>query len=307
MRDSFMRALAQAAEADPSVILLTGDLGFGVLNDYRERFPDQFMNLGVAEQNLASVAAGLALTGHRVFTYSIANFPTLRCLEQLRNDVCYHQAAVTVVAVGGGMAYGALGPSHFATEDLAILRALPGMAVVAPGDPVEVEALVPQILQRGGPAYLRLGRAGEPAVHGDRVEIRLGRPVRVREGDQACLLSTGGMLSVTMSTASILSEVHGVECDVVSVHTLSPLDEDALLELVAGHDVVFCCEEHSIVGGLGGLVSEQLAGLSAHPRVVRFGLKPAFPEGIGSQEYLRMLNGLDEEALVDRVLTEISR
>src|SRR5256885_1033596 len=152
----------EAACANPRVVLLTGDLGFAVLDEFRANCPRQFYNVGVAEQNLAGVAAGLALSGHIVFTYSIGNFPTLRCLEQVRNDICYHQADVKIVTVGGGLAYGSLGMSHFATEDLAILRALPELTVVAPGDPTEVEQLVPQIVARPGPVYLRLGPGGRP-------------------------------------------------------------------------------------------------------------------------------------------------
>jgi transketolase len=307
MRDAFVKSLSRAAEADPSVILLTGDLGFGVLNDYQDRFPDQFMNLGVAEQNMASVAAGLAMTGHKVFTYSIGNFPTLRCLEQIRNDICYHEVPVTVVTVGGGMAYGALGPSHFATEDLAILRALPGMAVVAPGDPVEVEALLPQLLDRGKPAYLRLGRAGEPIVHSADPGIRLGRPTVARKGGDICVLTTGGMLPVAMEACEALSARNGVECAVVSVHTLSPVDASELLRLVEGYGAVVCCEEHSITGGLSGLVAEHLAQQGTHARLVRFGLPSGFPKGIGSQEYLRRVNGLDPASLAERILEELAR
>ena len=144
MRDTFIRVLLEIARENPRVILMTGDLGFKVLDEFRAECPRQFYNVGVAEQNLTGVAAGLALSGHVVFTYSIGNFPTLRCLEQVRNDVCYHNADVKIVTVGGGMAYGSLGFSHFATEDLAILRALPGMTVVAPGDPVEVENSCPK-------------------------------------------------------------------------------------------------------------------------------------------------------------------
>src|ERR1700754_2795819 len=164
MRDSFVRALTELAGEDPRVLLVNGDLGFGVLTDFIERFPDNYVNAGVAEQNMTAIACGAALTGARSYTYSIGNFPTLRCLEQLRNDVCYHQADVTVVAVGGGFSYGQLGMSHFATEDLAILRALPGMTVVAPSDPWQAYQLARQLHARGGPAYLRLdkGKAGLP-------------------------------------------------------------------------------------------------------------------------------------------------
>ena len=304
MREAFVRALTRAAEADPSVVLLTADLGFGVLNDYRERFPEQFINLGVAEQNLASVATGLAMTGHRIFTYSIGNFASLRCLEQIRNDVCYHEVPVTTVAVGGGMPYGVLGPSHFATEDLAILRALPSMAVLAPGDPYEVEALVPQILARGKPAYLRLGRGGDPRAHENGREIHLGRPALLREGEGVCLLTTGGMLAIALQAAGVLEGEHGLAPTVASVHTLAPVDEGARLEITDGPALVFCCEEHSVRGGLGGMVAEVLAAQPSHGRVIRFGLPPSFPDGIGSQQYLQAVNGLDAAALIERILSE---
>ncbi|MGH9680291.1 MAG: transketolase, partial [Candidatus Acidiferrales bacterium] len=140
MRSAFFRALTALAEQDERICLIVGDLGFGVVETFAERFPSRFLNAGVAEQNMTGIAAGMALSGKIVFTYSIANFPILRCLEQVRNDVCYHNADVKIVAVGGGLAYGALGPTHHATEDLAILRSLPRMAVVAPGDPAEAEA-----------------------------------------------------------------------------------------------------------------------------------------------------------------------
>src|SRR5712691_10038528 len=165
MRPAFFRALPELAAADERVNLVVGDLGFGVVEPFVERFPARFFNAGVAEQNMTGIAAGLALSGKTVFTYSIANFPTLRCLEQIRNDVCYHNANVKVVAVGGGFAYGALGMTHHATEDLAIMRALPGMVVVAPGDPLETELATRAIVSHSGPCYLRLGRAGEPKVH----------------------------------------------------------------------------------------------------------------------------------------------
>ncbi len=300
MRTAFIETLERLAEADSRIVLMTGDLGFGVLNDYRERFPDQFYNVGVAEQNMAGVAAGLAMTGHVVFTYSIANFPILRCLEQVRNDICYHEANVKIVSVGGGMAYGALGPSHHATEDLAICRALPGLAVVAPADPVEVEKLVPQIASTPGPAYLRLGRAGELRIHAEDAEIELGQPTVVREGEDVLLLSAGGILAEVVRAADELSE-EGISAAVISVHSLAPLDSDSLCERAARFPVVITCEEHTVVGGLGGAVSEILmeAGIRAVFR--RFGLRNRFPEGVGSHEYLRQANGIDADSLSDLV------
>src|SRR2546427_13117639 len=174
MRAAFFRTVLALAERDERVMLVVGDLGFGVVEPFASRFPARFLNVGVAEQNMTGIAAGLALSGKIVFTYSIANFATLRCLEQIRNDVCYHNANVKVVAVGGGLAYGALGSTHHATEDLAILRALPGLVVIAPGDPVEAELATHAVVEYQGPCYLRLGKAGEPIVHPARPKFRLG-------------------------------------------------------------------------------------------------------------------------------------
>lgn len=299
MRTAFIAALEELAAADPSVVLMTGDLGFGVLDDYRERFPDQFYNVGVAEQNLSGIAAGLALTGHTVFTYSIGNFPTLRCLEQVRNDVCYHRAEVKIVTVGGGMAYGSLGPSHFATEDLAILRALPEIAVVAPGDPVEAAKLTPQVAAREGPVYLRLGRRGEPDVHDADAEIVLGRPAEVRPGDDVLLLSAGGMLPVAAEAAERLSREDGLEAAVASVHTLDPLDAGWIADRAAGYPAVVTCEEHVLHGGLGGAVAEVLAEAGIGARLRRIGLDGRFAEGVGSQEHMRRTNGLDARAVAE--------
>src|SRR6266516_1547959 len=290
----------KAACENPRIVLLTGDLGFAVLDEFRAKCPTQFYNVGVAEQNLAGVATGLALSGHVVFTYSIGNFPTLRCLEQLRNDVCYHRADVKVVTVGGGLAYGALGVSHFATEDLAIVRALPEMTVVAPGDPVEVEQLVPQIVARSGPVYLRLGRAGEKPVHDPGADVVLGRPTRARAGTDVLLLTVGGMLPVGLEAARLL-EGDGLDAEVVSVHTLKPLDATGIGALAARFPVVVTCEEHGALGGLGGAVAEVLLEAGIAPTFRRFALPPGFPTGVGSQEYLRAANGLDAPALRELV------
>lgn len=178
-------------------MLLVGDLGFGVVTEFAKRFPGQFVNVGVAEQNMAGIATGLALSGKIVFTYSIANFPILRCLEQLRNDVCYHKANVVSVSVGCGFSYGALGMTHHGTEDIAIMRSLPYMTTIAPGDPVETKAATAEAAKGIGPVYLRLGRAGEPIVHGADVQWELGKAIRVREGKDVTLISTGAMLKTT--------------------------------------------------------------------------------------------------------------
>jgi transketolase len=297
MRTAFFNALMEQAERDERIFLVVGDLGFGVVEPFARRFPRRFVNVGVAEQNMSGVAAGLALSGKIVFTYSIGNFPTLRCLEQIRNDICYHRANVKIVTVGGGFSYGALGMSHHATEDLAIMRALPEIVVVAPGDPVEAARATAAVAAHPGPAYLRLGRAGEPTVHQGPIEFSLGKAVTVRSGSDLTLISTGAMLPVAMEVAGELSE----RVRVLSMHTIKPLDVDAVLRAARETGAIFTLEEHSITGGLGGAVAEVLAE-SGELRIPfkRIGLPPIFSSHVGTQEYLRARYGM---AVVDIVKT----
>ena len=231
MRDAFTRVLMREAEKDPRLTLVTGDLGFGVLKPFWETYPGQFINAGIAEQSMTGMAAGLALTGRTVLTYSIGNFPTLRCTEQIRNDCAYHQANVKVVCVGGGFVYGSLGMSHHATEDMAVLRALPGVTVFTPGDPAEVEAVVPVMLCTPGTCYLRLGRGGEPLLHDKPIEgWTLPRALTLREGTDVALLSAGGILTQTVGAAKLLAE-QGVSAEVVSFPCIKPIDREKLAEL----------------------------------------------------------------------------
>ena len=206
MRTAFFEALLELAKEDERIILMIGEVGFGVTRSFAKELPHQFINAGVAEQNMTAMATGMALSGKIVLTYSIANFPTLRCLEQVRNDVCYHNANVKIVVVGGGMVYGSLGISHHATEDLAVMRAMPNMIVVAPGDPVESELATRALVEREGPAYLRLGRAGEPIVHTSEPAFQLGKAITVRQGNDITLISTGGQLYDTVKAAEALAE-----------------------------------------------------------------------------------------------------
>ena len=298
MREAFFESLVRLAAEDERIYLLVGDLGFGVADEFRRRFPGRFLNAGVAEQNMTGVAAGLALAGKIVFTYSIANFPTLRCLEQIRNDVCAHNANVKIVAVGGGLAYGALGPSHHATEDLAILRALPNMVVVAPGDPQEAAQATAAIARHPGPCYLRLGRAGEPAVH-DTVAFILGRAARVRRGLHLSLIATGTMLAIADQVSRRL-ERDGVGAGLWSMHTLKPLDVDAVREAAAA-GLLFTLEEHSVIGGLGSAVAEVLCEQGYSGVFRRIALPDAFAPAAGSAAYLRRRNGLDADTVLERV------
>ena len=304
MRDAFVRALGELAGEDPRVILVNGDLGFGVLTDFIERYPGQYVNAGVAEQNMTAIACGMAMTGARAYTYSIGNFPTLRCLEQLRNDVCYHHADVTVVAVGGGFSYGQLGVSHFATEDLAIMRALPGMTVVAPSDPWQAYELTRQLHVRGGPAYLRIdkGLAGLP-----RGEVVLGKARQVRDGDDAVVFAAGGILSEAVAASDALRR-EGLGVRIVDVHTIKPLDVDSISASIRACGHVVTLEEHVIAGGLGGAIAESCLEAGVEFRSFRrLGLHDEYPAVVGDQAFLRERYGLSAAYVASAVRDAVEK
>ena len=297
MRTAFIRTLTELAEIDHRINLVVGDLGFGIVEPFAERYPNQFLNVGVAEQNMTGVAAGMALCGKVVFTYSIGNFPTLRCIEQIRNDVCYHSADVKIVSVGGGLGYGPLGMTHHNTEDIAMMRVLPRMTVVAPGDPVEAELATRAAAELPGPCYLRLGKSGEPTVHKPGVDFRLGKAIAVREGADICLIATGSLLHNAVSVAERLSR-EGVQARVLSMHTIKPLDSEAVLAAARETSAIVTLEEHSVMGGLGSAVAETLAECDdAKVPFRRLGLPSAFASRAGSQDYLRALYSLSVDGI----------
>jgi transketolase len=307
MRSAFARTLVSLAEQDPNLFLITGDLGFGVLNDFQKRFPDRFINAGVAEQNMTGLAAGMAFEGKTVFTYSIGNFSTLRCLEQIRNDAAYHNLNVNIVCIGGGYTYGSLGFSHHATEDLAILRALPHIAVISPGDPQEAEWATRALHRTPGTGYLRLGRGGEPNIHASPLALELGRAIGIRETGEIAMLATGAILQNAVEACDILSR-NGLVSALYSVPTLHPLDEALIERLGAQCSAIITVEEHSIRGGLGTAVAEVLAELrGVRARLIRLGLDTDRPTTTGDQAYLRQLQGLAPEQIAETVLARCRR
>jgi len=298
MRSTFVRTLVDMASRDEKINLVVGDLGFGVVEPFAEAYPERFLNAGVAEQNMTGIAAGMALCGKTVFTYSIANFPTLRCLEQIRNDICYHNVSVKIVSVGGGLGYGSLGVSHHATEDIAVMRALPNMTVVSPCDPVEVELATRALAAQPGPGYLRLGRSGEPTIHREDISFTIGKAITVRDGEDVCFITTGGLLPNVMRTAELLSD-QGIEVRVLSMHTIKPLDEDPILAAARETHAIFSVEEHSILGGLGSAVAEVLAeSTGARVPFKRLGLPPTFTCQVGSHDYLLAKYSLSPEGIL---------
>ena len=291
MRTAFVESLLGVARERDDVLLVTADLGFSVLERFRDALPGQFVNVGVAEQNMIGVAAGLADVGKTVFAYSIANFPTLRCLEQIRNDVCQHGYPVRIVAVGGGLTYASQGYTHHGVEDIGVMRALPGMTVIAPGDPLEAACATRALCDLPGPAYLRLGKAGEPRVHGEAVDFRIGKALEVVAGSDLTLISTGGMLVHAMEAAEEL-RADGVSARVLSMHTVKPLDEDAVRRALTETAAVITVEEHNVGSGLGAAVALVVAAHDGvRARFRSFGLPDQLYSRVGDRDYMCEMMG----------------
>lgn len=302
MRDTFVKTLIELAKKDKNIELVTGDLGFGVLKPYWEQLPEQFINAGIAEQNMTTMAAGMALEGKTVFTYSIGNFPTIRCLEQIRNDCAYHNANVKIVCVGGGFVYGSLGMSHHATEDLALLRALPGVVVMAPGDLVEAECATKAIAEYPGTCYLRLGRGGEKRIH-DKIEnFQIGKAIKINDGEKVALFSAGAIFDEVQEACKLLNE-EGINPALYTFPTIKPIDKDVIEKYASEFDYVVTVEEHNIVGGFGGAVSEVMAEMkNKKAQLIRIGLNDIYSSIVGSQKYLRDQYGMSAKKIVQRVM-----
>jgi transketolase len=307
MRDAFVESLMRSAAADPRVMLLTADLGFGVLDGFAHQFPKQYLNVGVAEQNMTGIATGMALDGRIVFTYSIANFPTLRCLEQIRNDACYHDANVKIVAIGGGFSYGPLGMSHHATEDLAILRAIPNLTVIAPADDWEARSATTAVVSTPGTCYLRIDRASAPATASPTDVYQVGRARVARPGDDVVLICAGGILASALEAADLLA-TEQINCRVLSMHTIKPLDIEAIAAAARDTGGIVTVEEHGLVGGLGSAVAEACMDHGLAPRTFyRVALRDGFATAVGSQNYLRARYAIDAVSIARQTARALTR
>lgn len=300
MKNAVVKALTRLAGIDQDLVLIAGDLGFGVLDEFREKYPERFFNAGISEQAMASIAAGLAVEGKKVYLYSIGNFPTLRCIEQVRNDICGHQAAVTILAAGGGFAYGSLGMSHHATEDFAMMRSLAGMKVLAPADPIEARALVEAAYKQQGPCYIRLNKGGEQAVHTNALNLTLGQALAVRAGEDVCMFAAGAVLQEAVAAANMLS-AEGIEAALYSFCSIKPIDRETIRSCAARFSKIVTIEEHNVIGGFGSAVSEVVTEMGAGTEVVRLGFQDDYTYPAGSQAYLRRFFGIDGEAIAAAV------
>ncbi len=298
MRNAFVKALTTLATRDRNIYLLTGDLGFTVFEEFARSFPNQYINCGVAEQNMMGVAAGLSLSGKKVFVYSIIPFATMRPFEQIRNDICMHNLDVTIVGVGGGFSYGSLGPTHHAIEDIAIMRALPNMRVVVPADPVETDLVVRAIAKETGPTYLRLGKSKEETLSRTPFNFALEKARILKRGRDLTLIGIGPILKNVLAAAEALEKNHHLSATVASMTTVKPIDTQFIVNTAKTTKHIFTIEEHSIIGGLGEAVGTILAEKKTGSIVFkRIGIDDAFAKIVGNQEYLREKNHLSPKEL----------
>lgn len=302
MRNAFASELTALAGEDPRVLMLSGDIGNRLFDDFKKKHPKRFFNCGVAEANMVGLAAGLALSGFRPVAYTITPFITARVFEQIKVDVCYHHTPVVLVGVGAGLSYASLGATHHSCDDIGLMRLLPGMTILCPGDSWEVRAALRAALKAEGPVYIRIGKKGEPVVHAAVPEFRIGKGIVVSPGTDACILSTGNLLPCAVAAAKEL-KARDVSCQVVSLHTVKPLDEELLTDAFRRFPVVATLEEHSRVGGLGGAVAEWRSDRSdGTARLLRLGIEDAFLHKACDQDTAREEYGLTPAAVVVRIL-----
>lgn len=297
MRNAFIEELTLLAEEDDKIFLIIGDLGYGVIENFEKKFPNQFLNAGVAEQNMMGMAAGLASAGYRVYVYSIGNFPVFRCLEQIRNDICYEELDVSIVSIGAGLSYGTLGYSHHAIDDIGVMSALPGMTIYSPADPIETRRALRESVSIQTPKYFRLGKSGEPKIFKE-TQTEFPNWTRLTNGNDLLVLTTGAITNEAIEAAALLQKM-GIEISVVAIPVLKPLVFEK--DLVGRFENVLVLEEHSKSGGLGTILSEQLALNGLKVNLVKLGLPDQVHHELGSQKYLRNHFKLNASGIVEKV------
>ncbi|MFA5932988.1 MAG: transketolase C-terminal domain-containing protein [Microgenomates group bacterium] len=304
MRLSFSKALINANKKYSNIHLSTADLGFEVFEEFIEKFPERFTNAGISEANMVGMAAGMAHSGLIPVCYSIVPFLTFRAFEQIRNDVCYPNLNVKIVGVGGGYGYSLNGQSHCAIEDISLMRSLPNMTVICPGDPLEAYRAAYDMFSIKGPVYLRLGKKGEPILSYEYIgAFCIGKTVEIKKGKDLVIFTTGNMLESSIIVEEKLQEV-GIDASLIHVHTIKPLDKDHIRKIIGEHSKLITIEEHNITGGLGSAIAEiNVASNDCLRHQLIIGIDDKYHNVGGSQKYLRSLDGLDVNSIIQRTLT----
>ena len=299
MRKTALDMVYELAKKDSRIFYIGSDLGYGVLQKFKEEMPDRFFMEGINEANLIGMAAGLALEGKIPYVNTIATFLTRRCFEQIVLDLCLHKANVRLIGNGGGLVYAPLGPTHLSIDDIAILRAIPNMTIIAPADADEMRRLMPQTVDYTGPIYIRIAKGGDAIVTNDKILFKIGKAIPMREGSDALIITTGVTLKIAIDAAEDLRE-NGIEAAILHMHTIKPLDKQAIIDYGSKVKIIVTIEEHGICGGLGGAVAETIAeaGFTGKKLFKRIGIPDVFPDGYGSQEELMKKYSITTENLV---------
>jgi transketolase len=305
MRNAFAKAVTDLSDEYHELVMMAGDIGNRLFDKFKDKHPNRFYNCGVAEANMTGVASGLAASGLRPITYTITPFNTVRCLEQIRLDICYPNLPVILVGTGAGLSYAGLGATHHSMEDVAILRTLPNMHIVCPADPVEVRLALKDALRLGRPTYIRLGKKGEPVIHEADPEFTIGRGIMVRKGTDVAILSVGNMLAPALKSAEQLQQ-KGISSQVVSLHTVKPLDDELLGALFEEKKLIVVVEEHGLIGGAGSAVLEWGNVKRVDMRnLICIGGPDRFLFACGDQKEAREQLGLTAENITDKILGRI--
>lgn len=306
MRNTFINTIFKIAQKDKRVMLLAADIGYSVLEEFIEKLPKQYLNTGIAEQNTTGVAAGMAIEGRIPLIYSIIPFVTMRNFEQIRNDICYQNLNVKIIGIGAGFSYGPYAHTHHALEDIGILRNLPNLVIVAPGDPLEAEEAASAILKHKGPVYVRLGKKGEPNIHKKKPTFAIGKGIIIEEGYDLTLIATSNMLQRASEVVNELKKIK-ITTRLISMHTIKPLDKELVLDCAKKTKVLFTLEEHSVIGGLGSAVAEIIAESERKVKFRRFAVPDRFTKAIGYQDFMREQNDLSKEQLIENIIKTIKR
>jgi transketolase len=300
MRTAFINVLMEQAGSDDKIFLLTPDMGFSVFEPFLEKYPDRFLNTGIAEQNTIGVAAGLALSGFKPYVYSIAPFALMRCYEQIRIDAAYMQTNIKIIGAGGGVAYGPAGTTHHAIEDLAIAKVLPGMIVCAPADPIEARQIFEQSLTVESPMYIRLAKNNEPIIHDPVDKITIGKAFSIKMGKDVAILTTGTIACQVMEWLPEL-EKQGISAGVTVFPTIKPLDTDCLDALIASGKKILVVEEHNVIGGLGESICAYLAKQNAVNKIRHLAIPDIYSHYVGNQVFILNKFGLNTVPNIDEI------
>ncbi|MBZ9624563.1 transketolase [Clostridium sp. FP2] len=303
MRTTFINELTKLCRKNKDIYLLTADLGFSVFEDFKKEFPDRFINVGIAEANMIGIASGIALTGKIVYVYSIIPFLTMRCFEQIRIDVCYQNVNVKLVGVGGGLSYGVQGVTHHSIEDIGIMRTLPNMKVICPGDPFEAREAINESSNLDGPIYIRLNKNNEPLLYEKNPKFQIGKAIKLINGDDLTIIATGNMLESAIEVSNLLRDI-GKMVNLVSMHTVKPIDEEMIKECLKKTKYIFTMEEHTLFGGLGSAIAEVIVKDMTNNNIFKaYGIPDKYSECVGSREFLRKEYGIDTISVFNDIVS----